>query len=540
VNLDWISNDAGWVTALAGSLIDAIWQGALIALLYGLVRKSLPTSTHRLWLGYLAMLGFVAAPCMSFLVRLNPSASNADLPSSVSESLTTLATDGTPGLSWPVGVVAVWLFGLSVLAARGTRRWLQLRLVCSEAEPLDAEWQLRVARLHARFHLSVTVAVRQSANIVTPLLIGWIKPVVLLPMGICSQLPVAQLELILAHEFAHVRRFDAWANAIQLLIETLLFYNPAVQWVGRRLREDREVCCDELVTGTGGEPLTYARALLALAELRSANSRSNLALAASGGQLLGRIEQLLGVAPNDQRAPGSLWSSLLLASAPLVAALLLALAAQAMHGKDLVALSPAAPSRSALIPSLPSLSLVIDDVRPVFRLGAALDPSLLVESEASNLGSTRGRTEGARLGRVVEVDRGDEAILSAAPMNARSLDATKPAETPAKPISAAPTALRVLSLSAPEYPSQFVSRGIEGSAELSFLVSGQGKAVDIRIVSATRPAFANAAVAALRNWRFDPAQAGGRRHLQGFDFDFKAMAQGEANCLIRTGSRLCR
>ena len=136
-----------------------------------------------------------------------------------------------------------------------------------------------------------------------PTVIGWLRPVVLLPVSCVTGLSPGQLEAIVAHELAHIRRHDYLVDLLQSAVETLLFYHPAVWWVSRRIREEREHCCDDLAVAACGDRAGYARALATLEELRPASAQ--LAVAASGAPLLRRIRRLAG---QPERGPaGVTW-----------------------------------------------------------------------------------------------------------------------------------------------------------------------------------------------------------------------------------------
>ena len=134
-------------------------------------------------------------------------------------------------------------------------------------------------------------ALGNSAVAQTPAVIGWIRPVVLLPASALSGLEPGQIEALLAHELAHIRRHDYLVNLLQTAVETLLFYHPAVWWVGRQMRAERENCCDDLAVAVCGDALVYARALTELEQIRIAAPR--LAMAANDGSLLNRVRRLL-------------------------------------------------------------------------------------------------------------------------------------------------------------------------------------------------------------------------------------------------------
>src|SRR4029079_2061638 len=132
----------------------------------------------------------------------------------------------------------------------------------------------------------------QSVLIQTPVVVGYFRPTILLPICVATGLPESQLELILAHELARIRRHDYVVNLLQTLVETLFFYHPAVWWLSRQIRIEREHCCDDLVVRLLGNRLEYGRALVAIEELRGASPI--LALGAADGSLLARIRRIVG------------------------------------------------------------------------------------------------------------------------------------------------------------------------------------------------------------------------------------------------------
>ncbi len=143
-----------------------------------------------------------------------------------------------------------------------------------------------------RLGIHRAVRLMQSTLVEVPTVIGWLRPVVLIPVSCLTGLSTAQVEAIFCHELAHVRRHDYLVSVIQSVVEALLFYHPAVWWVSKQLRRERECCCDELAVGHGGDVLAYARALSYLEERRA--SFPEFALGANGGVLSMRIKRLLG------------------------------------------------------------------------------------------------------------------------------------------------------------------------------------------------------------------------------------------------------
>src|SRR5205814_960303 len=160
------------------------------------------------------------------------------------------------------------------------------------------------ARLSRRLHITRAITLLESSLVDVPTVIGWLKPVVLLPASALAAMSPQQLEAILAHELAHIRRHDYLVNLLQTLVETLLFYHPAVWWLSRRIRAEREHCCDDLAVSLCGDPIAYASALADLESLRSSDHR--FAMAATGGSLLHRVRRLIG-APPSHAGRGPAW-----------------------------------------------------------------------------------------------------------------------------------------------------------------------------------------------------------------------------------------
>jgi uncharacterized protein (TIGR03435 family) len=131
-----------------------------------------------------------------------------------------------------------------------------------------------------------------SALVQVPTVVGWLRPVVLVPVGALGGLPAAHLEALLLHELAHIRRHDYLINILQSVAESLLFYHPAVWWVSGHIRAEREQCCDDVAVSISGDAITYARALAQLESYRPAHLSA--AIAANGGSLANRIARLLG------------------------------------------------------------------------------------------------------------------------------------------------------------------------------------------------------------------------------------------------------
>jgi HEAT repeat protein/beta-lactamase regulating signal transducer with metallopeptidase domain len=198
-------------------------------------------------------------------------------------------------------LVAFWVLGVFVLSVRLLGGFLRARQLTHQGTSAVPEvWRHTLARLARRLGITAEVRILQSALVVVPVVIGWLRPVILLPGTVFTGLTPQQLEAILAHELAHIRRHDYLVNLVQAAIETVLFYHPAVWWVSRRLRAEREHCCDDLAVAACGDAHGYATALVDMERLRGAALAFALGAGGSGGSLVTRVRRLL--APPFARA----------------------------------------------------------------------------------------------------------------------------------------------------------------------------------------------------------------------------------------------
>ncbi|MHC5006347.1 MAG: M56 family metallopeptidase [Planctomycetota bacterium] len=285
------------VTALGWSLVHFIWQGTLIAtllgaILYGLRRRDANTRYLACCAGmalmtlapiatFAALLGGQAAPVVPAAPGL--------LPLEVGASVTwSRLAELLPQLT------ALWIVGVCLLQLRFLFHWVNAQRIKTRGGHRAPEPCVRcVADLRQRLGIRQTVQIFESGLAAVPMLIGWLRPVILVPTGAVTGLSPQQLRAVLAHELAHVRRHDYLVNVLQAVFESLLFYHPAVWWLSHRLRVEREYCCDDIAVGVGGDALSYAQALSYLDTLRGETYQP--ALASTGGTLMNRIRRLAGL-----------------------------------------------------------------------------------------------------------------------------------------------------------------------------------------------------------------------------------------------------
>ncbi len=316
---------------LGWTLVHFLWQGALIALLYAAVRW-LARGMHaegRYLLACVALAAMMAAPVVTWRV-LRPSDGtpaiatdrNARVPRSVPSVAATLpvalqtAVPAAKQSPWLRRAVAIWLAGVSFLSMRLLASWwMAARMRWTLTRPAPSEWRQALARLSARLGVSSAVSLRVSAIVQSPVVIGAWRPLVLVPVGMLTGLPAVQVEALLLHELAHIRRHDYLANLLQSVAEALLFYHPAVWWVSSHIRTERERCCDDAAVALSGDVLEYVNALAELVAIRPAHLA---AVGANGGSLAHRIARLLGESRPTRRnglARGTVLGVVLLAAA---------------------------------------------------------------------------------------------------------------------------------------------------------------------------------------------------------------------------------
>ncbi len=188
-------------------------------------------------------------------------------------------------------LMLAWMVGGIAKAAAGITGLISLRRLILFAAPVNYEVMSRVQALADSVGLRTCPQVLTSAQVLGPMVIGAVRPILILPAGIDRELTGRQVEALVVHELMHVVRKDGVFNYLQALVEAVLFFNPVVLWTSRRIREEREVCCDECVVQIC-DRLVYLQALAAVAHRQS--SRRMVALAASDGLVLARVKRLAG------------------------------------------------------------------------------------------------------------------------------------------------------------------------------------------------------------------------------------------------------
>jgi beta-lactamase regulating signal transducer with metallopeptidase domain len=300
------------LNAWAWALVHFVWQGSLIGGLawaaLRLLRRARPELRYGVACAALALM--VAAPVATGAV-LRPSLAGPSAPAApaaasrvdVTVEASPAASPGfrtrlQPALPW---ILAAWAAGVVLLSLRllGGWVWMQ-RLRHAKAARAAEEWQALVRALSRRLGLARDVVLLLCDRLESPVALGVLRPVILMPPALLTGLEPLALEAILLHELAHIRRQDYLVNLLQSFAETLLFYHPAVWWISAVIRQERENACDDAAVRHTGDAVAYARTLSLLEEFRM-DTRLKLpsqpAPAASGGSLLARVRRLLAPAP---------------------------------------------------------------------------------------------------------------------------------------------------------------------------------------------------------------------------------------------------
>lgn len=317
---DALVQDLGW------TLLHSLWQGTLVALLLALaLRLSRRRSSNlRYLLGCAALVFGLAGPVLTYLVVRTPDGAALEgepavvhatehslyetigrLPGAPGASLVPNPTPDAPASLASVRangiallrpllpyLVLGWLVGVVLLSLRLTALYVFTeRFKKRHRRPVPQVIRAQLESLCRKLQIRQRVEAFESSLADSPLVIGILKPVILIPTSAITGLDPERLESILVHELAHIRRHDYLVNLLQSVVETLLFYHPAIWWISGRIRREREHACDDLAVEVTGRPLDYAQALTQLESLR----RSRLALAASGGNLEARVRRIAGL-----------------------------------------------------------------------------------------------------------------------------------------------------------------------------------------------------------------------------------------------------
>ena len=305
--MNWVEF-ANWVAAMALSgALNSLWLGLLPVVLAAVVLRTMPRSnaTTRYAVWFTALLLVLAMPAVLLIPR--PAPISAAIVQPVASGAWTVPVTA----AWPIYLALAWLAVTAILLAR-------VAWSISHIHGLK-----RKARLFGRRD---NIRLLASEEVRVPMAAGFIRRAVIFPESVLEELSSEEFEQVLCHELAHLRRWDDWTQLFHAIAQAVLFFNPAVYWIGRRLKIEREIACDDWVVSTTGNARPYAACLTHLHELTRRASAPQLAPGATTRtrwQISTRIEALLepdrNATPRFSRA-GWMAAGILASAALIVAA----------------------------------------------------------------------------------------------------------------------------------------------------------------------------------------------------------------------------
>ena len=300
----WLSPNA--MQSLGWALLHFLWQGTAVAALAAAAMALCRRASSRYLLGVSALVLMLLAPLATFLFYSQQHSSVADTAKSSALVLTSaqakdqVVASGVaqrssvaPSLDALPWLVEAWLLGVAFFSLRSAGGFLLIERERRKRSTVVGPRVLEICyTLQDQLGLQRAIAYCECAWLQAPAVIGWFRPIVFLPATALTGLSEEQLQAVIAHELAHILRFDPFVNVFQVCVETLLFYHPAIWWLNKRIRAEREHCCDDVAVTLCGNAVEYARALTLMEEWRSAPV---FAMAANRGPLTERIVRVLGL-----------------------------------------------------------------------------------------------------------------------------------------------------------------------------------------------------------------------------------------------------
>lgn len=313
--------------ALGWTLLHAVWQGFALVLPTAVILHLLRSrsSAFRYRIGVSTLMIQVVLSAATFVWYYQPVADHSPLSpaTTVRYAMAIRWETVAQTIPWHQQMqlflenhlsqfVLIYLIGVGLFGLRLAGGWLYLqRLTQTANKPTNAIWMQLTDRLRSALMIRGVVQVRESARIAMPMVVGVLKPVLLLPIGLITNLTTREIEAVLAHELAHIKRHDYAVNLLQSVVEVLYFFHPALWWLSARVREEREHCCDDLaVAACGGDGRILAQALARVEELRLTHMEQTptlaMAFASKRQHLLHRVRRMLGVPTRPFVSNGSL------------------------------------------------------------------------------------------------------------------------------------------------------------------------------------------------------------------------------------------
>ena len=303
--LDYISDTSKII--LGWTLLHTLWQGAIILIILKLIQRLIPDRSSVKYFLYCSSLALLMVSTFGTFIHLYQVSDSESFQSIVSE-YTFLTTNNFTPLAHPSfwanlvqqinnqipWIISSWLVGVLIFSLRFSMGLLYVSFLKSHVVAVNSFWSTQLALLSQRIGLNKWSTLVESVHIDKPIVLGYLKPMIIMPVGVLSGLPYDQVEAILLHELSHIKRHDYLINLIQSIIEIVLFFNPFVWIISKMIREEREHCCDDAVLQSGSSRISYAKALAQL-EVNRLQPAANLALGLNKNRyhVLKRIKRIM-------------------------------------------------------------------------------------------------------------------------------------------------------------------------------------------------------------------------------------------------------
>ena len=300
-------NSSEWINAFGWTLLHSLWQAAAVCLMVVIALRLIPTlRSHTRYVIASAGLLLSAAITMATFVHLaaNSTDTNAKAAAAIAHHAVYYPEEVTaqPSLFPSIVssleqnmfiIVSFWAIGFLIFSLRWASALYQSHVIRASAHPVAGEWYDYIQRTAKGLGIRRPVMIAESLAIHAPIVLGYLKPLILIPTGMIGGLSTQQLETIFLHELAHIRRNDYLMNFFQTIVESVFFFNPFVRMLSNEVRREREYCCDDIVVSLHENRSAYAHALVRLAEARLAAPAFALPLAGDKNQLFSRIKRIM-------------------------------------------------------------------------------------------------------------------------------------------------------------------------------------------------------------------------------------------------------
>ncbi len=313
-----------WFEIVGYTLIHSVWQGLLILVIIAVLLRSLPSKSSILRYT-IATAGLFSILCASlvtiFILKAEEPGSKIltandyqliNIGITVDDSLPLLASvEGFVENCMPLFLM-LWIVGALFFVMRIFVGLAYVNRLREESIPVGNKWNSYIQEISSRLKIERVITLAESAAIDAPVVIGWAKPFILIPIGMFAGLSTAQLETIFIHELMHIRRKDYLVNLIQSFVEAVYFFNPFVWIISNIVKRERELCCDDGVVELHGNTAAYASALAALEEARVSGTALSLSLTGNKNELLKRIKRLMEKSAHHHYSDGKVIPAVLL------------------------------------------------------------------------------------------------------------------------------------------------------------------------------------------------------------------------------------